>query len=200
MQTRHWASVTRWPAALFPNDPASLWVYGHGWVWDRRTALPAWGNRLLKFSALRSSSSVTPSTEGFLGYLAREELIWGENKPKMESLTLSLTLLTSPHLSFCVSHSIFQSCFRCSPSFMSRHSQTCRGCVPKVTYGFLLGPRMGGVWNLSPRTAHQGLRFTVVLTEAHCGGWECWYGSQHSGSNLLGQEHAEVLQRNGGCP
>lgn len=108
MQTRHRGLCN--PDCLllfFLMKQPRLWFYGHSWVWERHRSACLLGNRLVEFfhSELLLFSSFIPSSEFFLHSSAMEKHINGTNKLKMKSLTLSLMLVTSSHMTFYVPHS-----------------------------------------------------------------------------------------------
>lgn len=142
-----------------------LWFYGHSWVWERHRSASLRWNRLLR--VLRCASlSFTPFVEFFLHSSAEEELIGVEINLKCSVWLYPLHWWLLPSWVSGFSHAVWDVCL-----FSWAESQTCYGCIPKDTYGFVLEPIMGCVWKLGPKTRSPGLMFTEVIGEPDRWGW-----------------------------
>ena len=154
---------------------ACLWFYGHGRVWERHTSTLLLKEHAGEIPLLWAASlSFTPLAEIFLPYSTEEELLWGWNKLKMNSDSVPYMGNFSPLVPLCASLCIFLPWLRGLSVFTNRQPPTCHDPVPKITFWFVLEPRMVVFGGWVPREAHQSLRFTVVITEPDPQGWECW--------------------------
>lgn len=176
------------PASLFHNEMGLSLVL---WAWQslgKAHIALLLKEHVGKIPLLWAASlSFTPPAEIFLPYSTEEELFWGWNKLKMKSDSVPYMGNFSPLVPLCASLYIFLPWLRGLSIFTSRQPPTCHDPVPKVTFWFVLEPRMVVFGGWVP-TSTQSLRFTVVITEPDPRGWECWYVNQHSNSNLLRQD------------